>query len=325
MGNSAPRVFRTHNVANGTTSQRVNLDSEATFFFTEELTKFDSRIFKALTEELSFLRVFPTNISIDAGIEALGYTMEEGSAIAKPLAKNSTDLPKAEVVSKEFFSKFVNLGCYYEFTTQDLLASATAKKNIVDRLKKQVVRANLECMNKTAFLGNAEYEINGLFSDKNITNKSVVLKSKENGKQTAWKLKSNDEVLADLIAARNDVREKTKHLITPDTLLISPSGFDEISTRVINQFSGATILAHVENTLMVNVEIVPEIADLKGDGSGCFVFYKKDERYIEQLIPTMYRSTEPHREFDVYKAGLISRYGGLVIRQPKMFAIRHGI
>ena len=309
----------------GGNRRRTNFDSNETFHFTDELTKFDPKIFDTLHEELSFLRIFPTNLSIDAGLEALGYIMEDGNAIAKPMAKNSTDFPKAEVTSKRFLSRFVNLGCYYEFTEQDILASGVAKRNIVDRLKKQVFRANMECMNIMSFFGNAEHEINGLFSDVNITNKATVVKSKEASKQTMWKGKTNEEVLEDIVSTRNDVREKTKHLISPDTLLISPSGFDEISTRVINKFSSATILTHVENTLRVNVEIVPELADVKKDDKGCFVLFKKDERYIEQLIPTMYRSTEPHRVFDVYQSALISRYGGLVIRQPKMFAIRYGI
>lgn len=315
-------VFRTDNARSGVSSFNHRIDNNDILFFAEELTHYDPREFDNLIEDLSFLTTFSCNTSIDPGQEAYLYETYDGHGTAKAITKNGKDIPFVGATGKQFMSKFVNIGSAIEYTNQDLLASGLAKKNLTAKLRKQAMRANFEFMNKLCFHGDKTLEIKGLFSDENITNKKKVALVK--GK-TVWQEKTNDEVFKDLIDTYNDCLKATSNLIRPDTLLASSSAYNDMATRIFNSFNGTTILRQLETMLSITVKSVPELNEAVDGETGCFVFFKNNETYVEQLIPTLFEVREPIRNMNGFEVGCFSRYGGLVIRQPKMFAIRYGI
>jgi hypothetical protein len=315
-------VIRTDSARNGSIMGDYRVDHNDVLFFANELTHYDPREFDTIKNGLSFLDIFYCNSSIDAGQEVYAWEIFDGSGQSKAIAKNAKDIPIVGATGKQFTSKFMNIGIAIEYTAQDLLASAIAKKDITTRLRKQAMRSNFEMMNNICFTGNSELAINGLFSDQNITNKKEVAKAKG---QTTWKDKTNDEVFKDLINGYNDCLDATNSNIPPDTLLVSSSAYNEMATRIFNNFNGTTILKQIESMTNVKVRRTPELNKaFTGDTDG-FVYFQNNDSYVEQLVPTFFEVTEPHRHYNTYNVGCFSRYGGLVIRQPKMFVMRHGI
>lgn len=303
-----------------TSTHRV--DDNDVLFFAEELTHYDPKEFETIKSGLSFLDIFHCNTSIDRGQETYSYNVYAGYGEAKEITKNSKDIPFVGANGKQFTTKFVNIGSAIEYTIQDLLASNVAKKDILSKLRSQAMRANFELMNKRCFFGNPTLGINGLFSDANITNKKEVAKVK--GK-TIWDEKTNEEILKDIVDAHSDCMEATNDLITPDTLLVSSLAYKQMATRIFNSFHGTTILKQVETMLRVTVKCTPELNKAVDEQTGCFVFFKNNSNYVEQLIPSFFHTEEPIRRMNGFEVGCFSRYGGLVIRQPRMFAIRYGI
>jgi hypothetical protein len=315
-------VLRTDSARNGGLSGNYRVDNNDILFFANELTHYDPREFEVIKNGLSFLDIFQCNSSIDPGQESYSWEIYDAYGQSKAITKNAKDIPFVGATGKQFTSKFINIGIAIEYTAQDLLASAVAKKEITARLRKQAMRSNFELMNKICFYGHADLDINGLFSDKNLTNKKAVVAVK--GK-TAWKEKTNEEVFKDLIDSYNDCMEATNNNIPPNTLLISSPAYNEIATRIFNSFNGTTILRQIESMTNVKVIRTPELNKaFSGDTDG-FIYFQNNDSYVEQLIPTFFETTEPHRHYNTYNIGCFSRYGGLVIRQPKMFAIRYGI
>lgn len=319
---SANSVLRTDSARSGSIAGNYKVDNNDVLFFANELTYYDPREFENIKNGLSFLDIFHTNTSVDAGQEVYSYEVYDSYGHAKAIAKNAKDMPFVGATGKRYISKFTNIGVAIEYTAQDLLASAVAKKDITSRLRKQAMRSNFELMNKMCFAGDEELGINGLFSDKNLTNKKEVRKTQ--GK-VAWKDKSNDEVFQDLIDGFNDCLDATSNHIPPDTLLISSPAYNEIATRIFNNFNGTTILKQIESMTGVKVRRTPELNKAFTGGEDGFIYFQNNDSYIEQLIPTFFETTEPHRHYNTYNVGCFSRYGGLVIRQPKMFVMRHGI
>lgn len=315
-------VFRTDSARSGAGGFDRRIDNNDVLFFAEELTHYDPREFDTLIEDLSFLTTFSCNTSIDPAQEAYLYETYEGHGSAKAIAKNGKDIPFVGATGKQFVSKFVNIGSAIEYTHQDLLASSLAKKDLTTKLRKQAMRANFEFMNKLCFHGDNTLGIKGLFSDENITNKKEVAKAKS---KTAWQEKTTEEVFKDLVDAYNDCLKTTNSLIRPDTLLVSSLAYNEMATRIFNNFNGTTVLRQIETMLNIKVKSTPELNEAGEDKSGCFVLFKNNEAYVEQLIPTFFEVREPIRHMNGFEVGCFSRYGGLVIRQPKMFAIRYGI
>jgi len=300
----------------------ARIDDNDVLFFANELNHYDPKEYYAIKSGLSFVDTFHCNTSIDRGQETYSYNVYEGFGEAKEITKNSKDIPFVAANGKQFTTEFVNIGSAIEYTTQDLLASTVAKKDILSKLRSQAMRANFELMNKRCFFGNPQLGINGLFSDSNITNKKEVAKAK--GK-TAWDDKTNDEILKDIVDAYNDCMEATNNLIRPDTLLISSLAYNQMATKIFNSFHGTTILKQIETMLRVTVKCTPELNKAVDGVTGCFIFFKNNSHYVEQLIPSFFHTEAPIRHMNGFEVGCFSRYGGLVIRQPKMFAIRHGI
>ena len=315
-------TFRTDSAISGGGNQNIRIDDNDILYFANELVHYDPTEYEAIKNGLSFLDIFQVNTSIHPGQEVYSYEVYESYGNSIAIAKNAKDLPLVNATGKQFDSKFANIGVAIEYTAQDLLASEVAKKNTTSRLRKQAMRSNFECMNKICFEGNSELHINGLLSDKNITDKKSVIAVK--GK-TKWKDKENEEVFKDLINAYNDCLNATNSNIPPDTLLISAPAYNDINSRVYNNFSGVTILQQIQN--MANVKIIrtPELnTAFEGDSEG-FVFFQNNNDFVEQLIPSFFEVTEPHRHYNTFNVGCFSRYGGLIIRQPKMFVMRYGI
>ena len=315
-------TFRTDSATSGVLNQNMRVDNNDILYFANELVHYDPTEYETIKNGLSFLDIFQVDTSIHPGQEVYSYELYEYTGESKGIAKNAKDLPLVNAIGKKFDSRFINIGVAIEYTAQDLLASELAKKKIVSRLRKQALRANLENMNKLCFRGNSELSINGLLSDKNITDKKSVIAVK--GK-TKWVEKTNEEVYKDLINAYNDCLNATNSNIPPDTLLISAPAYNDINSRVYNNFSGVTILQQIQNTANVKIIRTPELnTAFEGDSEG-FVFFQNNNDFVEQLIPSFFEVTEPHRHYNTFNVGCFSRYGGLIIRQPKMFVMRYGI
>ena len=98
-----------------------------------------------------------------------------------------------------------------------------------------------------------------------------------------------------------------------------------IKSKIFNSFDSCTVFKQLENTLNCTIKGLHELnGTFQGDSNG-FVFFRNDREYVEQLMPVPFVVTEPQQSGWTHTVFCRSRYGGLVIRQPKMFAIRYGI
>ena len=213
-------TIRTDSARTGSPTGNYKIDNADILYFANELTHYDHREFETIKNGLSFLDIFHCNTTIDPGQETYSWEIYESTGQAKAITKNAKDIPLVGATGKQFISKFMNIGIAIEYTAQDLLASAIAKKQITSRLRKQAMRSNFELMNKVCFHGNAELNINGLLSDKNLTNKKAVSSVKG---ETKWLKKTNEEVFQDLMTGYSDCLMATNNLIPPDTLYYFPN------------------------------------------------------------------------------------------------------
>jgi hypothetical protein len=78
---------------------------------------------------------------------------------------------------------------------------------------------------------------------------------------------------------------------------------------------------------MINVRVkgLPELNKKFTGNTDGFVFFKNDPDFVEQLVPTFFDTTDPQQEGWTFTVYCRSRYGGVIIRQPKMFVIRYDI
>lgn len=313
--------FRSDSACSGTILNK-RVDSQDIIFFNNELNYGDPKEFDVIKNELSWLNAFKVR-TIDAGYETYTYNLYDGYGSSKFTANKATDIPSVSVTGQQFSSPIGNIDCALEFTAQDLLASNIAKKEIVSRLRTQAIRSNFELMNRTCFEGYKHLNIPGLLSNNHIENKKSVSTVRS---KTTWAEKTPEEILADIMEGYNSVLEKTANNITPDTLIMSSPAYDYISTKIYNTFNGTNILQQVINMTGVRVKKIRELnKKFPGDTDG-FVFFKDDANYVEQIVPSFFDMSSPLQLTGWnYTVFCRSRYGGLIIRQPHMFAMRYSI
>lgn len=324
--NPVPSINFRSDSANSTLIAQQRVDSNSVLFFENELNYVDPKEFETVKNDLNWLKVFSVR-SLDAGLESYTYRVYDGYGNSKFTANKAKDIPivsiGVSIGGEQFSSSIANADCSLEFTAQDLLASSVAKKEIVSRLRRQAIRSNFELMNKACFEGYKPLGIPGLMSNIHIDNKKPVAAVKTN--KTAWADKTPEEILSDIMEGYNSVLEKTSDNITPDTLLISSAAYDHIATKIYNTFNGNSILQQVVNMTDVKVQKVRELnKKFQGDTNG-FVFFKNDSEYVEQMVPSLFNMSSLQLSGWNYTVYCRSRYGGLVIRQPQMFAFRYGI
>jgi len=325
--NSSPKgattFFRSDSALNGGSIRSGRIDSNDVLFFTNELNAHDSQEYDVIKNELSWQELFFTRTDIDPGVNVYTYNMYDAFGESKYSANGAKDIQIVGATGKQFTSPFGNIDVAMQFTMQDLRASNVARKNIITRLRTQAMRSNYEMMNKTCFEGYAPLGIPGLLSNEHITNKKTV--SGNNADEKSWANKSADAIFKDIMDAYNDALAATGNNIRPNTLIMSMTSYNDIATRIFNTFNGQTILQQVVNMTGVKVKGLPELNKKFEGGTDGFIFFKNDPEFVEQLVPTFFDTTDPQQEGWTFTVYCRSRYGGVIIRQPKMFVIRYDI
>jgi len=321
----ADTVFRSDSaLIGGSSSRHGRVDANDVLFFANELNFYDPTEYDVIKNELSWQELFFTRTDVDPGMNVYTYNMYEAFGESKFSAKGAKDVQIVGSTGKQFTSPFGNIDVAMQFTAQDLKASTVVRKDIISRLRTQAMRSNFEAMNKCCFKGYAPLKIPGLLSNEHITNIKAV---KTVSTKTKWADKTSQQIFDDIMEGYNSALAATGNNIRPNTLIMSLTSYNEIATRIFNTFNGQTILQQVVNMTNVRVKGLPELNKVFGsskDKNG-FIFFKNEPNFVEQLVPTFFETTNPQQEGWTFTVYCRSRYGGVIIRQPKMFVIRHSI
>ena len=330
--NSSPvgtkTFFRSDSAMGGGSLSSSRVDANDVLFFTEDLRYLDPKEYDVIKNELSWQDLFFTRTDIDAGANNYTWSLYDSFGESKFTANNTNDVQIVGATGKQYTSPFGNIDVAMQFTAQDLKASGMARKNIITRLRTQAMRSNFEMMNKTCFEGYAPLKIPGLLSNEHITNKASVaegVKGTTPAEKKDWANKTADEIFKDLMDAYNAALAATGNNIRPNTLIMSMTSYNDIATRIFNNFNGQTILQQVVNMTGVRVKGLPELNKKFEGGTDGFIYFKNDPDYVEQIVPTYFETTDPQQEGWTFTVYCRSRYGGVIIRQPKMFVIRYDI
>ena len=189
-------------------------------------------------------------------------------------------------------------------------------------------RSNEQVVNDVAFVGDAESNLPGLFSNPNIPTGAVV----NPGSGTVWTAKTADEILFDINDLFADIFETTKMVEQGNTLLLPPSQWSYIMSTPRASNSDTTIAQFVaQNSPYLNSidDIIPvnECAAANNPllSTDAMVVYDRSPDKLQLEIPVeleMLPVQQKNLEFVIPGR---SRLGGLNIYYPLSLAIGTGI
>lgn len=305
--------------------QSVNLDASETFFFARELERIKSRSYDILYPEMKSFSLIPISTEAGAGAESITYQSYNSTGTAKIIANYADDLPRADVRGQEFTQPVKGVGCSYGYNLQDIRASNMAGKSLTERQARAARLAHDQKINRLAFFGDANYNLNGFLNNPLVPSASVP--NDGVGPSTEWINKTPDQILRDLNLVANQIPTLTLGVETPDTMLLPIEQYTLIASTPRSANSDTTILEYfIQNNPFINsVELVPELAGAGPLGVDIMMAYKKSPDKVTMELPMPYTQHAPQERVLEFVVPCESRYGGIIFYYPLSANIGEGI
>lgn len=315
----------------GAISQAMNngiMDADGAVFFQRQLEHIKARSYDVQYAELKARQLFPVSNEGGPGVTSITYRTYDQVGAAKIIQAYADDLPRADVAGKETTIPVRSVGISYGYNLDEIQASQLTGAALDQRRANAAMRSIEQKVNDTAFFGDAESNLPGLFSNPNIPTGAVV----NPGAGTEWVNKTPDEILFDVNDLFADIFETTKMVERGNTLMLPPSQWSYISSTPRSANSDTTILMYlVQNSPYLNSvdDIIPvnECAaennpELSADA---MVAYDRSPDKLQLEIPVeleMMPVQQKNLEFVVPGR---NRLAGLNIYYPLSLAIATGI
>lgn len=310
----------------------VNLDAGETVFFTRELESIKAKSYDILKGPLKAFELIPVDSTAGAGAESIVYHQYEEIGLAKIIANYADDLPRVDIVGKEFVGKIKSVGNSYGYSLQDLRAAQFAGKPLTQRKANAAVTSQRETWNKIAFYGDADNGLPGWLTNPNIPSASVPADG--TGSSTTFASKTPVQILRDLNKLANDVVVNTKGVEKPNTIVMPLAQYSLIATTQNSVASDVTILEFFlkSNPHITSVEWANELsaAELAANGITDFtgdimIAYDRNPDKLTLEMP------QPFEQLPVQERGLEyivpchSRIAGVLVYYPFSMNIGEGI
>lgn len=317
------------------------LDADESIFFNRQLESIMARSFDVLYPELKAIRLIPVDTSAGPGADSITYRQFNTVGLAKVIANYADDLPRADILGKEFTSKVRSIGGSYGYSLQEVRSAAQADRPLQQMKANAARRANDQTVDKIAWLAKSTDELYGgligfLFAP-NITTGTAPAGA-TTGKVPWWTAVPADhknplEILEDLNNLISDIVDLTKGVEVPDTIIMPIKQFSHLQTTKLEAGTDTTIMQFflANNPSVTSIEWVNELkalAPLPSGGAGpsdIAVCYKRSPDKLSLQIPSPYEQLPAQERNLEFVVPTHSRHGGVIVHYPLSASILEGI
>lgn len=217
----------------------LNMDAENTAFFARELESVKSKTYDIIKAPLKGFQLVPVDSTAGSGAESIVYQQFDETGLAKVIANYADDLPRADVVGKEFTALVKSIGNSYGYNLQEIRAAQHAGRPLAQRKSSAATRAQRELWNKICFYGDATNNLPGFLTNPNIPVEAAPAGA---GGGTTFASKTPDEIIADLNKVANTIVTTTNEAERPNTLVMPVDQYAYISSTPRSPTTDTTIL-----------------------------------------------------------------------------------
>jgi len=299
-------------------------DANESIFFARQLEYVKSQTYDVKRIQLNALTLMPVSTEIPEGATTHTYRQYDSVGMAKVISNYANDLPRADVVGKEFTSVIRSLGNAYGYNVQEIRSAMFAGINLSGKRAMAATRAQQELVNKLAFSGDADHNLPGLLNNANIP--EVTLAADGTGSSKTFAAKTADKIVRDVNALINKVITQSKGVHRVSEVWMPVEQYALIATTQNSTASDTTILEFLQK---VHPGVTfRQVVELDGAGvSGADRMYAiENSRENWQLeIPMMIKQYSPQQKGLEFVIPVESRFAGVIIEYPLAFAFADGI
>lgn len=304
------------------------LDADGAVFFQRQLEYIKARSYDVQYAELKARMLFPVSNEGGPGITTITYRTYDMAGSAKIINAYADDLPRSDVAGKETTIPVRSVGISYGYNLDEIQASQLTGASLDQRRANAARRANEQTTNDTAFFGDAESGLPGLFSNPNIPTGAVV----NPGSGTEWVNKTPAEILFDINDLFADIFETTKMVERGNTLLLPPSQWSYIMSTPRSDNSDTTIAQYVamNSPYLNSIEDIIPVNECSAENNpllsaDAMVAYDRSPDKLQLEIPVELEYLPIQQKNLEFVVPGRSRLGGLNIYYPLSLAIATGI
>lgn len=301
----------------------LNLDSQESAFFSKQLEYIKTQTYDIKLPQLKATTNFPVSFETPSGADTITYQQFDQVGVAKIISDYADDLPRADVLGKEYTSRIRSIGESYGYSIQDIRKSMMAKNtNLPIRKAAAARRANDEKVESIAWNGDTKHGILGVFSNPNISTYTAPNGASPVAPQ--WGGKTAQEILKDLDDAVTYVLETTNGIEVPDTILLPIAQYRIINTTKVDTGTELTILEYFKrnnpNITRIDWDYhCKDVAPLPSGGAGpadVMLVYKNDPMNLQLEIPQVFEQFPAQERNLEFVIPCHSRCGGVIIYYP---------
>ena len=298
-----------------------NLKREDNIFFARELEHIIPEQFRHTPARINARRVFPIDRSAAPTAKSITWRQFQGSGRAQIIADYAGDVNLVNVDGVEFTTgvRGIAVGAMWSI---DEIRAARAHNRPLDRMQALEAReAMLREENRIAFLGDAAFNVQGLFSAGTGIPQNPAPTGGWTGATAA------DLIFADLNFGANTIPETTGDIEAPTTLLLPTSKYNLIVSRKHGVDSDRTIasLFTLNNPYVSEIIPVRELETAGAGGTPVAVFYERSPQKIRMQVPLDIEQFAPMQKNLSTLVLWHMKVGGLTIHKPASIHIMTGI
>lgn len=307
-----------------------HMDAAASVFFERELMQVLGRTYDYKYPDLMGRRLCPVSHEIGPGATVLNYKQYNRVGRAAVIKDFSDDLPEVQVMGKEFFVAFKNLGDSYGYSVDEVAAAVLAAQNgapgpSLEQRRAIAARDVIEFgIDDIIAQGDTDSGMTGMLNAPNAL--TYVVAPGQTGNSTAWSTKTGSEILNDLIGVSNFIVEQTNDVEKPDTVVVPVQQYG-LLTKPLQTGSPVTVAQHflANNPYIKSIEKWSRTKGIGVGGTDRMVCYRRDSMALECHISREFEQMPPQLKNLKWMVACHAKTAGVAVYYPRSMAYADGI
>lgn len=309
---------------------------EALFFLVSQLAYTEAGLYARSYQPMQYKDLIPQDYSAGEAADVIRYEIYDEVGLVDDIDPASDDIPTADVLYADKTFNVSHAAIGYEYTTQELRATAFLRRPLPERKLHAAQNAWERFLNDVGLSGRTKKNLTGLLNNASVTHAT-------NPSAAAWASggATAAQMVSDFNFGLNAVWVGSKFTVIPDTVGMPSFAWQYANstpaTGTAGSFERSVLSYMLENNLArqngVNLNIVPiyranTVAN-GGTGPGAsaasrMVFYRKTDQDLVQHVPLPLRFLAPQLRGLKVKIPGEGRYAGVEVRRPPSFYYMDG-
>lgn len=299
-------------------------DANESVFFARQLEYVKSKTYDIKRVDLSAFNLMPISNDIPEGANTMTYRQFDIVGMAKIIANYANDLPRADVVGKEFTTPIRSIGNSYGYNTQEIRAAQFAGMNLNAKKAAAATTVHMQTINKLAFFGDTEYGLPGFLTNANIP--AVVLAADGTGSSKTFASKTAAQIVRDVNSLINAVTVQSNGVHRATEVWLPIAAYAQMMSTQNSTASDTTVLGFLRNNFPgVEFKQVFELAGAGAGGTNRMYAMQNNSDNWQLEIPMMIKQYSPQQQGLEFVVPVESRFAGVIIEYPLAFAYADGI